>query len=160
MAYVMRVETPVGVMWLRQDRDALTGLRLPGEAAPEGELRETPLLRDAARQLTEYFDGGRADFDLPLRPEGTEFQRLVWAALEKIPAGETASYGEIARTVGRPRASRAVGSANHRNPLPVFIPCHRVIGAGGKLVGYGGGLDLKQKLLDHEAERYRNRKNG
>ena len=159
MAYVMRVETPVGEMWLTQEGDALAGLKLPGEGTPEGELKETPLLKEAAAQLQEYFDGRRAVFDLPLKPEGTEFRRAVWAALLKIPAGETASYGDIARAIGKPKASRAVGSANHNNPLPVFIPCHRVIGTGGKLVGYGGGLDLKQRLLDLEAKFYRGQGN-
>jgi len=155
MRYVMRVDTPVGEMWLVQDGDALTELKLPGDAAPEGEAMETPLLREAASQLNEYFAGRRAAFDLPLAPEGTEFRRTVWAALMNIPAGSTASYGDVARAIGKPNASRAVGSANHFNPLPVFIPCHRVIGSGGALVGYGGGLDLKQKLLALEAQYYK-----
>jgi methylated-DNA-[protein]-cysteine S-methyltransferase len=155
MRYVMRVDTPVGEMWLAQDGDALVELRLPGDAAPEGEPRETPLLKEAASQLGEYFAGRRASFDLPLKPEGTGFRRAVWAALIEIPAGKTASYGDIARAIGKPKASRAVGSANHANPLPVFIPCHRVIGSGGSLVGYGGGLDMKQKLLALEAQYYK-----
>ena len=155
MRYVMRVDTPVGEMWLVQDGDALTELRLPGDAMPEGEPKETPLLKDAASQLFEYFAGRRARFDLPLKPEGTEFRRAVWAALLKIPAGETASYGDIARAIEKPKASRAVGSANHFNPLPVFIPCHRIIGSGGALVGYGGGLNLKEKLLALEAKYYK-----
>jgi methylated-DNA-[protein]-cysteine S-methyltransferase len=155
MRYVMRVDTPVGEMWLAQDGDALVELRLPGDAAPEGELKETPLLKEAASQLGEYFAGRRASFDLPLKPEGTGFRRSVWAALVEIPAGRTASYGDIARAIGKPKASRAVGSANHANPLPVFIPCHRVIGSGGSLVGYGGGLDMKQKLLALEAQYYK-----
>jgi methylated-DNA-[protein]-cysteine S-methyltransferase len=155
MRYAMRVDTPVGEMWLVQEGDALTELRLPGDALPEGELKETPLLKEAASQLAEYFAGKRAAFDLPLKPEGTEFRRTVWAALIEIPAGRTASYGDIARAIGKPKASRAVGSANHFNPLPVFIPCHRVIGSGGSLVGYGGGLDLKQKLLELEEKFYK-----
>lgn len=155
MRYVLRMDSPVGEMWLVQDGDALTELRLPGDAAPEGEHAETPLLREAALQLAEYFEGKRAVFDLPLKPEGTEFRRAVWAALLDIPAGSTASYGDIALAIGKPKASRAVGSANHANPLPVFIPCHRVIGSGGALVGYGGGLDLKQKLLELEAKYYK-----
>lgn len=155
MRYVLRVDLPVGEMWLVQDGDALVELRLPGDAAPEGEHAETPLLREAALQLAEYFEGKRALFGLPLKPEGTEFRRAVWAALLDIPAGRTASYGDIALAIGKPQASRAVGSANHANPLPVFIPCHRVIGSGGALVGYGGGLDLKQKLLELEARYYK-----
>ena len=155
MRYVMRVDTPVGAMWLVQDEDALVELKLPGDAAPEGEPMEAPLLRKAASQLDEYFQGKRGVFDLPLKPEGTQFRRSVWAALLKIPAGKTVSYGDIARAIGKPNASRAVGSANHNNPLPVFIPCHRVIGSGGALVGYGGGLDLKEKLLALEVKYYR-----
>lgn len=155
MKTVMRVETPVGEMWLAQQGDALAELRLPGERAPEGEIGQTPLLMEAARQLREYFEGARAAFELPLNPEGTAFQKAVWAELMKIPAGETRTYGDIARAIKKPNASRAVGSANHHNPLPVFIPCHRVIGSGGALVGYGGGLPLKRELLELEERFYR-----
>lgn len=102
---------------------------------------------EAARQLTAYFAGRLFSFDLNLRPEGTEFQRAVLAELEKIPYGETTTYGEIARRLGRPGASRAVGAANGRNPLPIVIPCHRVVGADGRLTGYGGGLWIKERLL-------------
>ena len=97
--------------------------------------------------------GERRSFDLPLAPAGTPFQRAVWAELRRIPYGETRSYAQIAAGIGKPGAARAVGQANHRNPLPVFIPCHRVIGASGKLSGYGGGLELKQKLLELEGAR-------
>ena len=155
MKTVMRVETPVGEMWLAQQGDALAELRLPGERAPEGEIGQTPLLLEAARQLREYFEGTRAAFELPLNPEGTAFQKAVWAELMKIPAGETRTYGDIARAIKKPNASRAVGSANHHNPLPVVIPCHRVIGSGGALVGYGGGLPLKRELLELEERFYR-----
>lgn len=155
MKTVMRVETPVGEMWLAQQGDALAELRLPGERAPEGEIGQTPLLLEAARQLREYFEGARAAFELPLNPEGTAFQKAVWAELMKIPAGETRTYGDIARAIKKPNASRAVGSANHHNPLPVVIPCHRVIGSGGALVGYGGGLPLKRELLELEERFYR-----
>jgi methylated-DNA-[protein]-cysteine S-methyltransferase len=104
-------------------------------------------LREAARQLEEYFAGQRRDFELDLAPEGTPFQRRVWQALETIPYGETWSYGELARTIGKPSASRAVGAANGRNPISIFIPCHRVIGADGSLTGYGWGTDIKARLL-------------
>ena len=154
MQYRMMLATEVGEIWLCEEDGALARISLPGEAAPEGETRQTPLLIRAAAQLTEYFMGRRASFDLPLAPEGTEFQRAVWTALTAIPMGETRSYGDIARAVGRPKASRAVGAANHRNPLPIVIPCHRVIGANGAMVGYGGGLKLKEALLGLEA-RYR-----
>jgi methylated-DNA-[protein]-cysteine S-methyltransferase len=110
-----------------------------------------PLLLETARQLTAYFAGELRDFDLPLAPHGTEFQRRVWEAVAAIPYGETASYSEIAGVVCTPRACRAVGAANGRNPLPVIVPCHRVIGAGGGLTGYGGGLERKRALLDMEA---------
>lgn len=156
MRYVSRLTTPVGEIRLAEEDGALVALRLPGEAAPEGEIRETPLLLEAAAQILAYFDGKRASFDLPLRPDGTAFRRAVWGALQKIPAGETRSYGDIARAVGKPGAARAVGSANHANPLPILIPCHRVIGANGTMVGYGGGLPLKEKLLALEVRFYRN----
>lgn len=154
MQYRMMLETGVGKIWICEEDGALTRVALPGEAAPEGETRATPLLERAAAQLAEYFEGRRASFDLPLAPRGTAFQRAVWAALAAIPAGETRSYADIARAVGRPKAFRAVGAANHNNPLPIVIPCHRVIGSSGAMVGYGGGLELKQKLLELEA-RYR-----
>jgi len=110
-----------------------------------------PLLLDAVDQLTAYFAGDLCDFDIALSPHGTDFQRRVWAAVADIPYGETASYSKIAAIMCTTRACRAVGAANGRNPLPVVVPCHRVIGAGGALTGYGGGLDRKRTLLDIEA---------
>ena len=107
-------------------------------------------MEEAARQLQEYFAGCRREFSLPLAPRGTEFQRQVWHALEGIPYGETRTYGEIARAIGKPKACRAVGMANHRNPLSILVPCHRVVGADGSLTGYGGGLEAKQFLLELE----------
>lgn len=112
--------------------------------------REDGPLLEAIDQLHGYFDGSRQAFDLPLAPAGTSFQQKVWRALQEIPCGETTSYGEIARRIGRPTASRAVGAANGQNPLPIVIPCHRVIGAKGHLTGYAGGLKIKQALLEHE----------
>jgi len=109
-----------------------------------------PVLREAARQLADYFAGSLRAFDLPLAPEGTEFQQKVWRALTGIPFGRTITYGELARRVGRPRAARAVGAANGANPLPVIVPCHRVIGADGGLTGYGEGLPIKAALLELE----------
>ncbi len=109
-----------------------------------------PLLASAVSQLREYFAGQRQRFELPLDPQGTDFQRKVWKALEEIPYGETRNYREIAEAVGTPRAVRAVGAANGRNPLPILVPCHRVIGADGKLVGYAGGLQVKRILLELE----------
>jgi methylated-DNA-[protein]-cysteine S-methyltransferase len=108
---------------------------------------ETELIKEAAAQLTEYLDGRRKKFDLPLNPQGTEFQKKVWRALCDIPYGQTRSYKQVAEAVGNPKGPRAVGMANNRNPIIIFIPCHRVIGANGSLVGYGGGLHVKEKLL-------------
>jgi methylated-DNA-[protein]-cysteine S-methyltransferase len=112
--------------------------------------QETLLIQRAAAQLAEYFNGKRQLFDLPLAPAGTEFQMAVWKALQTIPYGQTRSYGQIAAAIGRPQASRAVGGANHNNPIPILIPCHRVIGADGGLTGFGGGLPLKKFLLELE----------
>jgi methylated-DNA-[protein]-cysteine S-methyltransferase len=114
------------------------------------EEKETPLLKKAAGQLKEYFDGKRKVFDLPLAPRGTSFQKKVWKALQGIPYGQTRCYGEIAAKVGNPKASRAVGMANNRNPIAIIIPCHRVIGKDGSLTGYASGLKNKQALLDLE----------
>lgn len=115
-----------------------------------GEYGWTKLMKETAAELEQYFLGDRRSFDIPLSPEGTEFQKLVWNALETIPYGETRSYGEIAALVNSPKACRAVGMANHQNPISILIPCHRVIGANGSLTGYGGGLNKKKWLLDLE----------
>jgi methylated-DNA-[protein]-cysteine S-methyltransferase len=144
--------SPIGPLVLAARGDALVALHLPGsdDPPPVGAARTTAFLRAAARQLDEYFAGARTTFDLPLAPEGTAFQRAVWDALLAVPYGATTSYGAIARAVGRPAASRAVGAANGRNPLPIILPCHRVIGADGSLTGFGGGLHVKRYLLEHE----------
>ena len=147
----LRFETPFGPMAL-EGETALTRLWLPGTLPDlRGRGEETPLLRAAREALLPYFAGERRDFDLPLAPAGTDFQRAVWEALRAIPYGQTRTYGEIAAAVGRPKAVRAVGQANHVNPLPIFIPCHRVVGKGGALTGYAGGLDLKRALLALES---------
>ena len=147
-------DTPIGVLRLLGDEARIERIDLPATAAhaPDPgwrEERDAPpaALRAARRQLREYFDGGRRAFDLPLAPEGTAFQQQVWEALRRIPYGETISYGALARRIGKPAAARAVGAANGRNPLAIVVPCHRVIGAGGALTGYGGGLPVKQTLL-------------
>jgi len=124
--------------------------RADGVSIKDMNICETELLKEASRQLAEYLDGFRKTFDLPLNPQGTEFQKKVWNALCDIPYGEIRSYKQIAEAVGNPKASRAVGMANNRNPIMIFIPCHRVIGSNGSLVGYGGGLDMKEKLLSLE----------
>lgn len=115
------------------------------------EVSETELIKEAAKQLFEYLDGSRKVFDVKLNPKGTEFQRKVWEALRAIPYGETRTYKQIAEAVGNPKASRAVGMANNKNPIMIFSPCHRVIGANGKLVGFACGLDVKEQLLQLEA---------
>ncbi len=143
-------ETPVGRMALLGEGEVLTGLRLPNAPLPRIAQRETPLLAEASRQVLAYFSGQLRVFDLPLSPYGTEFRRKVWAALADIPWGETRSYAQIAAAIGSPKAVRAVGQANHHNPIPIIIPCHRVVGSNGALTGYGGGLELKQKLLELE----------
>lgn len=146
-------DTPLGQMALAEESGALTRLFLPGEGILRLVSRETPLLSKGRDEILAYLRGERRSFDLPLDPMGTPFQQAVWAELRRIPYGETRSYGQVAAGIGKPKAVRAVGQANHRNPLPIFIPCHRVIGASGKLTGYGGGLDLKQKLLELEGAR-------
>lgn len=150
-------ETEVGRIGIGMAGDVITHLWLSGET-PDAAVRaeETPLLKEAFRQLTQYLEGQRREFDLPLAPEGTPFMRRVWDALLQVTYGTTATYGEIAARIGVPRAARAVGMANHRNPISIFIPCHRVIGASGKLVGYGGGLALKRRLLALEGVRCEN----
>jgi methylated-DNA-[protein]-cysteine S-methyltransferase len=122
-----------------------------GNKPPSGFLKtETPLIKKAAKQIEQYLAGKRKEFDLPLAMHGTEFQMAVWRALQTIPFGETRSYKEIAALIGKPKAVRAVGMANNRNPIVIMVPCHRVIGSNGSLVGYGGGLPLKQYLLQLE----------
>jgi len=141
---------------LTSDGDALTALHLPEErgksaaAPPPSAQRDDAVLRETRAQLESYFAGELHVFDLPLRAAGTEFQRLAWDELLRIPFGETISYAEQARRIGRPGAARAVGSANGRNPIAIVVPCHRVIGANGSMTGYGGGIALKEWLLWHE----------
>lgn len=153
------IASPIGELLLAGSEDALTTIRLPagrmmGGPAPDWRRDHGPFRR-AARQLGEYFAGERRRFDLPLAPSGTPFQLEVLAALQRIPYGETRTYGEIGRALGRPRAARAVGAANGRNPLPIAIPCHRVIGRDGSLTGFGGGLEAKRFLLDLEQRQCR-----
>lgn len=144
-------ETPLGPALLLADDDgALTSIAF--DADPPPDARPAPdALAQAARQLAEYFSGGRTAFDLPLRPAGTPFQRAVWDELLRIPHGETRSYGELARALGQPGGAQAVGAANGQNPLAVVVPCHRVIGADGSLTGYAGGLHRKRALLALES---------
>lgn len=151
------LETPIGRLLLVSHGDALVEIGFPSGAAahapdPAWSRGDNAVLAQTRQQLREYFAGTRTGFDLPLRPAGTPFQQQVWQALQQIPYGETCSYGDLARAIGRPTASRAVGAANGRNPLPIVIPCHRVIGTGGALVGFGGGLPTKAQLLALEQQ--------
>ena len=154
--YYCYLPTPIGDLLLAGDNEALSLIGFP-----EGKMRKDPEpdwifnekpFAAARQQLQEYFAGKRESFDLPLRLTGTEFQVQVLEELQRIPYGETTSYGAIAQRIGRPKAVRAVGAANGRNPLPIVIPCHRVIGSSGDLTGFGGGLDTKEALLRLEAE--------
>jgi methylated-DNA-[protein]-cysteine S-methyltransferase len=146
------VETPIGGLLLARDAAGLrliefqNGRRPPRGPGPDWQQHDEEF-GDVVTQLAEYFDGRRREFDLPLAPDGTPFQQRVWRALLDVPYGETISYGELARRIGQRSASRAVGLANGSNPLPIVIPCHRVIGANGTLTGYGGGLAIKEQLL-------------
>lgn len=150
-----RIETPLGDMLIASDGDDIVRIALVhqahlGDLATFGD-RHDDSCRAAREQLDEYFAGSRRSFQLPLRAEGTPFQRDVWHALAEIPYGETRSYAQVAAAIGRPKAVRAVGTANSRNPHAIVVPCHRVIGANGSLVGYAGGLDAKKHLLALEA---------
>ena len=150
------MESPVGRLTLIANDQGLTSVLWENEGLNRVQLKGAeekklhPVLRKAERQLQEYFAGQRKKFELDLDPSGTEFQKSVWRALLKIPFGQTRSYGELARQIKKPLASRAVGAANGKNPLSIIVPCHRVIGANGKLVGFAGGLEMKQKLLKLE----------
>lgn len=141
------IASPIGPLTLVEEAGCLAELRLGacGEAASD-----TPLLRQAAQELQEYFAGRRKAFSVPLHPHGTAFQKACWQALLQIPYGEVRSYQQQAQAIGNPKACRAVGMANHRNPLPIFIPCHRVVGKRGSLTGYAGGLAIKEQLLNIE----------
>ena len=143
------VDTPIGPVGLVASDTAVSAVLFDGRRVrAEG---GSPILDEAARQLRAYFAGDLVSFDLPLELHGTEFQRRCWLALATIPYGQTVSYGEQARRLGLgPDSARAVGAANGRNPLPIILPCHRVIGADGSLTGFGGGLDVKRYLLEHE----------
>jgi methylated-DNA-[protein]-cysteine S-methyltransferase len=153
------VRSPIGPLTLTAEAGALTAIDFGAPAgyadgASAGAAPAPPadaVLLEAAKQLAAYFTGERREFDLPLRPRGTPFQLTVWEALRRIPYGETVTYGELAAGIGRPTAARAVGSANHHNPLAIVVPCHRVIGADGTLTGYAGGLATKAALLALES---------
>lgn len=156
MMHWFRMPSPVGTLLLVGEDDALVEIgfesgKRPGRVPADGTENREPF-EDAIRQLEEYFAGRRREFELNLAPRGTDFQRRVWNALLEIPYGETCTYSDIAKKLRNPNAVRAVGLANGRNPLPIVIPCHRVIGADGSLTGYGGGLAIKRQLLALEGQ--------
>lgn len=143
-------DSPVGRLALMGEGDCLTALSLPNQPVPLIAERETPVLRETKGQLEAYFAGTLREFDVPVHLAGTPFRLRVWDELRKIPYGQVISYAELARRIGQPNAVRAVGGANHHNPIAIIVPCHRVIAADGSLCGYGGGLDLKRALLELE----------
>lgn len=144
----MSLPTPIGRLVLEADDDVLIGIYLPNAAPRHAGRADSapPVLKETVTQLEEYFAGERTEFDVPMELDGTDFQRSVWQELSRIPYGETISYGELARRVGRPNGPRAVGQANGRNPIPIIVPCHRVLASNG-IGGYGGGLKVKRALL-------------
>jgi len=152
--FLLRVASPLGELRLVASADALTGLYFPEHRhAPRldaAEGRDLPVLIEAATELAQYFRGERREFAAPLAPQGSEFQLAVWRELQRIPFGERRTYSEIAVALGRPDACRAIGAAVGRNPLSIVVPCHRVVGSGGSLTGYAGGMDAKRWLLVHE----------
>ena len=152
MYYKWTYQTKIGTVTIGENVNSITYLKTHDTCV--GEFRETDLIRKAYLQLTEYLDGERRNFDLPLEPKGTEFQRQVWKVLCEIPYGETVTYTELAEMIGNPKAIRAAGAANGKNPIYMIIPCHRVIGRDGSLTGYAGGLDIKEKLLKLEGAEF------
>jgi methylated-DNA-[protein]-cysteine S-methyltransferase len=150
------VESPIGKIHLYANEHGLVGLYTDTHRDPlptnKVDVEEDRILNQAAEELVEYFEGKRREFAVPVDPQGTKFQRSVWSELQRIPCGETITYGALAKRLGDPLLTRAVGTANGQNPVSIIIPCHRVIGANGHLTGYAGGLEIKRWLIDHEAE--------
>ena len=145
-------KTPVGVLSLAEENGKIAAIDFGRTKFAGAEVKTTPVLKQAVKELEEYFAGKRQKFEVPFAMQGTEWQKKVWRALCKIPYGEVRSYKDIAEAAGNPKACRAVGGANHKNNIPIIIPCHRVIGADGAMVGFGGGIDVKEKLLQIEGQ--------
>lgn len=153
MKYIFFYEAQIGRIGIAEDGTAVTNIYFGSDKIPKDiEVKETELIKKAASELSEYFAGKRRIFDIPLAPDGTKFFHDVWNVLLTIQYGKTFSYKQVAEAIGNPKACRAVGLANNRNPIPFFIPCHRVIGSNGKLVGFAGGLDVKEFLINMEKE--------
>lgn len=152
MKNIFFYDTVIGKLGIAEDGTGITNIFINETGLPEGSIvKETPRIKKAMTQLAEYFSGKRRSFDVPLALYGTNFQKSVWQALLTIPYGETRTYKQIALAIGKPKASRAVGMANHKNPVPLLVPCHRVIGSNGKLVGYAFGTEMKEKLIRLES---------
>lgn len=151
MKNILFYDTIIGRMGIAENGIAITDIFFEKDnKINDGLTKETELLKKTITQINEYFAGERKTFDVPIFMEGTVFQKKVWNALRDIPYGETRSYKQVAEAIGNPKACRAVGMANNKNPISILVPCHRVIGANGKLIGYGGGLDIKEKLINLE----------
>ena len=150
MKYVKYTNTKIGNIAIIEEDGKIIAIEINKKIQEDIIQKETPLLKETEKQLLEYLEGKRKTFDVPLNPKGTKFMKKVWTALHEIPYGEVKTYGQIAKKIGNPKAARAVGMANHRNPIPIMIPCHRVIGSNGKLVGYALGMDRKKFLLKLE----------
>ena len=148
MLYQSKYNSPIGELYITADDEALLSVSFSAETIKNN--LQNKIIKDTIKQLDEYFLGRRKNFDLPICPKGSDFQKLVWSELLKIPYGELKTYKDIAISIGNPNASRAVGNANNKNPIAIIIPCHRVIGSNGNLTGYAGGLDKKQKLIKFE----------
>ncbi len=150
MKYVKYTNTKIGNIAMIQENSSITEIQINKKIEKQIIQKDTPLLRKTEKQILEYLEGKRKIFDVPLNPKGTKFMKKVWTSLQEIPYGETRTYGQIAQRIGNPKAARAVGMANHRNPIPIVIPCHRVIGRNGNLVGYALGMQKKEFLLTLE----------
>lgn len=152
MKHKFHYNSPIGIICIEEDEGFITQLYIENAEYNDDDEHETETLKKAHAELQEYFERKRKNFDLKIKPEGTEFQKKVWAALTTIPYGKTLSYGDIAKLIGNPKASRAVGGANNKNPIMIIVPCHRVIGSNGALVGFGAGIEVKKYLLNLEKE--------
>lgn len=150
MKYIKNINTKIGIITIVEEENQITAIGINKKIEEETIEKNTPLLKETKKQVMEYFEGKRSKFNVPLNPKGTKFMKAVWTALQDIPYGEVRTYKQIAEKVGNPNAARAVGMANHKNPIPIIIPCHRVIGSDEKLVGYALGIEMKKYLLEWE----------
>lgn len=154
MKYIKYLDSPIGKIGIIEENSKIINIEIGKNIDIKNNIKEkdTEILINTSKQLNEYFEGKRTKFDVPLNPNGTEFMNKVWNSLKKIPYGETKTYKQIAEEIDNPKAVRAVGMANHKNPIPIIIPCHRVIGSNGKLIGYALGLNMKEFLLELESK--------